>query len=105
VPRGRRSGRRTSVRSGQRNGARSDTAMKAESAFENLAVTDGTAMAFARYSTDGPGNSLYFVEEVRAFPEAIVVASERLDGDWGWREVPDRHLLTVGEGGASLRPL
>jgi gamma-glutamyl hercynylcysteine S-oxide hydrolase len=71
----------------------------------NLAVTDGTEMAFARYSTDGPGNSLYFIEETRAFPDAIVVASERLDGDGRWREVPDRHLLTVGEGGASVRPL
>jgi glutamine amidotransferase len=79
--------------------------MKAESAFENLAVTDGTAMAFARYSTDGPGNSLYFVEDGRAFPDAIVVASERLDGDKGWREVPDRHLLTVREGDTSVRPL
>ena len=71
----------------------------------NLAVTDGTEMVFARYSTDGPGNSLYFVEEARAFPDAMVVASERLDGDGRWREVPDRHLLTVGEGGASVRPL
>jgi len=71
----------------------------------NLAVTDGTEMTFARYSTDGPGNSLYFVEDGRAFPDAIVVASERLDGDKGWREVPDRHLLTVREGDTSVRPL
>ena len=33
------------------------------------------------------------------------VLHERLDGDGRWREVPDRHLLTVGEGGASVRPL
>lgn len=71
----------------------------------NLAVTNGTAMAFTRYSTEGPGNSLYFVEDAAAFPGAIVVASERLDRDEAWREVPDRHLLTVGEGGASVRPL
>ena len=71
----------------------------------NLAVTDGTEMAFARYSTQGPGNSLYFVEDGRAFPGAIVVASERLDSDGGWLQVPDRHLLAVGEGGASVRPL
>ena len=71
----------------------------------NLAVSDGTAMAFARYSTEGPDNSLYFVEDGPAFPGAIVVASERLDGDEGWREAPDRHLLAVGEGGVSLRPL
>ncbi len=71
----------------------------------NLAVTDGTAMVFTRYSTEGPGNSLYFVEDGGAFPGAFVVASERLDGDPNWREVPDRHLLAVGEGTASLSPL
>jgi gamma-glutamyl hercynylcysteine S-oxide hydrolase len=71
----------------------------------NLAVTDGEGMAFTRYSTEGPGNSLYFVEDGEAFPGAVVVASERLDRDAGWREVPDLHLLTVERGGASLRPL
>jgi gamma-glutamyl hercynylcysteine S-oxide hydrolase len=71
----------------------------------NLAVTDGARMAFTRYSTAGPGNSLYFAESPGAFPSGVVVASERLDGDAGWREVPDRHLLAVDESGASLRPL
>jgi gamma-glutamyl hercynylcysteine S-oxide hydrolase len=71
----------------------------------NLAATDGEGMVFARYSTEGPGNSLYFVEDGAAFPRAIVVASERLDKDAGWREVPDRHLLVVEERGASVRPL
>lgn len=72
----------------------------------NLAVTDGASMAFTRHSTEGPGNSLYFIEDGEAFPGAIVVASERLDEDAGWREVPDRHLLTVDhEGGATLRSL
>ncbi len=70
----------------------------------NLAVTDGEGMAFARYSTEGPGNSLYFVEDGKAFPGAVVVASERLDGDPGWREVPDQHLLVVEKDSASLRP-
>src|SRR5215211_453900 len=71
----------------------------------NLAVTEGEAMAFTRYSTEGPGNSLYFVEDWEALPEAVVVASERLDDDKGWRTAPDRHLLAGEEGGASLRPL
>ena len=61
----------------------------------NVGVTDGEAMAFARYSTEGPGNSLYFIEDGEAFPNAVVVASERLDGDAGWRQVPDRHLLAA----------
>jgi gamma-glutamyl hercynylcysteine S-oxide hydrolase len=71
----------------------------------NLAATDGKAMAFTRYSTEGPGNSLYFVEDWEALPEAVVVASERLDDDAGWHAVPDRHLLAVEKSGASLRPL
>ena len=71
----------------------------------NLAMPDGERMAFARYATEGPGNSLYFAEDVNAFPGAMVVASERLEEDEGWRAVPDRYLLVVEEGGASLRPL
>ena len=72
----------------------------------NLAVTDGGTMAFTRHSTEGPGNSLYFVEDGESFPGAIVVASERLDADAGWREVPDRHLLHASlTDGVTLRPL
>lgn len=72
----------------------------------NLAVTDGEGMVFTRYSTEGPGNSLYYVEDGRAFPEAVVVASERLNGDAEWQEVPDRHMLVVyRKSGAVLRPL
>lgn len=72
----------------------------------NLALTDGEALAFTRYSTRGPGNSLYEIEDGEAFPGAAVVASERLDGDGGWREVQDGHLLTVDrKRGAVSRPL
>ncbi|MDQ4106728.1 MAG: ergothioneine biosynthesis protein EgtC [Actinomycetota bacterium] len=72
----------------------------------NLAVTDGEEMVFTRYSTDGVGNSLYFIEDGRAFPGATVVASERLDSDRLWRPVPEQHLLSVKEdSGAKLLPL
>ncbi|MBA2693965.1 MAG: ergothioneine biosynthesis protein EgtC [Rubrobacter sp.] len=62
----------------------------------NLGATDGEEMVFARHSTEGPDNSLYFIEGGEAFPNAVVVASERFDGDEGWREVPSRSLLRVG---------
>ena len=71
----------------------------------NVGVTDGRAMAFARYSTEGPGNSLYLLEDGHAFPGALVVASERLDGDSGWRAVPDRNLLSADRTGVSVSPL
>ncbi len=71
----------------------------------NVGVTDGEATVFARYSTEGPGNSLYFVEDGQTFPDAVVVASERLDGDAGWQQLPDRHLLVADSGGVTTRPL
>jgi gamma-glutamyl hercynylcysteine S-oxide hydrolase len=71
----------------------------------NVGVTDGRAMAFVRYSTEGPGNSLYLLEDGRAFPGAVVVASERLDYDPGWRAVPDRSLLSADRIGVSVIPL
>ncbi|HKH12453.1 MAG TPA: ergothioneine biosynthesis protein EgtC [Rubrobacter sp.] len=72
----------------------------------NLALTDGRGMAFVRHATEGPGNSLYLLEDGDRYPGGVIVASERLDGDAGWREVPDRHMLTVdGEHGAAMRPL
>ncbi len=71
----------------------------------NVGITDGAAMAFVRYSTEGPGNSLYYLESGEALPNAIAVASERLDGDAGWRQVPDRSLLAADHGGVAIRPL
>ena len=71
----------------------------------NIGVTDGEAMVFARYSTLEPGNSLYFIEDGEVFPGAVVVASERLDGDTGWRQVPDRHLLATNLQSVTTHPL
>src|SRR5215210_2298320 len=71
----------------------------------NVGVTDGEAVVFVRYSTEGSGNSLYFVEDGRSFPNAVVIASERLDGDADWQQVPDRHLLVADHKGITVRPL
>jgi gamma-glutamyl hercynylcysteine S-oxide hydrolase len=71
----------------------------------NVGVTDGRVMAFVRYSAEGPGNSLYLLEDGHAFPGAVVVASERLDGDPGWRAVPDQSLLRADRTGVSVSTL
>lgn len=71
----------------------------------NLSVTDGSAMVFSRYSLRGPGNSLYYLEDGRAFPGGLVIASERLDSYPGWREVPDDHLLVADAAGPRLERL
>ncbi len=71
----------------------------------NIGVTDGQAMAFTRYSTEGPGNSLYLMEIGGASPNAVIVASERLDRDPGWQPAPDRSVLVVGPEGATVSSL
>lgn len=71
----------------------------------NLSVTDGSAIVFSRYSLRGPGSSLYYLEDGRRFPGGIAVASEPLDGNPGWREVPDDHLLIVDGSGARATSL
>ncbi len=71
----------------------------------NVGATDGQAMAFVRPPTEGPGNPLYLLEDGRAFPGAVVVASERLDGDPGWCAVPDRSLLSADLTGVSVGDL
>src|ERR687890_2684303 len=68
----------------------------------NVGATDGETFVFTRYSTEGPGNSLYFVESGEAFPDAVVIASECLDRDEGWRQVPDRHLLVASIEGVTI---
>jgi gamma-glutamyl hercynylcysteine S-oxide hydrolase len=70
----------------------------------NVAATDGEEMAFTRYSTEGPGNSLYYLEAGEGVP-GTVVASEKLDGDAGWKQLPDGHLLVVRREGVEARPL
>lgn len=72
----------------------------------NLAVTNGEEMIFTRYSTEGPGNSLYFIQDGRAYPGSTVVASERLDGERGWQQIPEQNLLSVdNESGVKLHQL
>lgn len=63
----------------------------------NLLAADGAALAATAW-----GASLF----VRASPAEIVIASEPLDDDPGWRIVPDRSLVTAGlAAGVRTHPL
>lgn len=62
----------------------------------NLLLTDGrVAVATA------VGHAL----SVRTGGGAVLIASEPLDDDPGWRPVPDRHLVLARAGHAEIRPL
>ncbi|WP_242901274.1 ergothioneine biosynthesis protein EgtC [Actinomadura terrae] len=63
----------------------------------NLLASDGTTLAATTW-----GDSLF----VREGEEEIRLASEPLDGDPGWRAVPDRSLVTAGlTSGVRVDPL
>jgi len=61
----------------------------------NMGITDGRGMAFCRLARGIRPNSLY----VRSLSGGVWVASEPLDADPDWQEVPHDTWLTVGEEG------
>ncbi|MFJ8159410.1 ergothioneine biosynthesis protein EgtC [Streptomyces sp. NPDC096136] len=64
----------------------------------NLLLTDGASIAATAW-----GDSLWYLPE---HPSGrVVVASEPYDDDTGWREVPDRTLLTATRTRVALIPL
>jgi len=59
----------------------------------NLAVTNGECLAISRFSTSTPAPSLYYQQSSALFPNATVVASERLSSQGEWRGVPENSLM------------
>lgn len=60
----------------------------------NLLVTDGAAVTATAW-----GDSLCYLAGTGLAAGGVLVASEPLDEDPGWTDVPDRHLLHAGPGG------
>jgi predicted glutamine amidotransferase len=86
----------------------------AEPSFLNVAVSDGKRAAISRFTShpSDPPDSLYYLEgelyepTTKEFPQrsepepgpAVVVASERLTSDPGWRPVPPGHIIALERG-------
>ncbi|HEY7486943.1 MAG TPA: ergothioneine biosynthesis protein EgtC [Streptosporangiaceae bacterium] len=62
----------------------------------NLLAADGSALAATTW-----GDTLF----VRELPDAAVIASEPYDNEPGWREVPDRSLVTADASGIAITSL
>jgi len=60
----------------------------------NLAVTNGECLVVSRFSTSTPAPSLYYQQSSALFPNATVVASERLSPQGEWSPVPENCILT-----------
>jgi ergothioneine biosynthesis protein EgtC len=64
----------------------------------NLVASDGKTLVATRYSSSGPTATLFLGTRIRAFGEGAVIASEPLDDDASWGEVPEDTLLIVEQG-------
>ena len=72
-----------------------------EGAALTLLAADGQRVAGVRSALGSPSPTLF----TREGPGAVLAASEPLDSEPGWVEVPDRHLVELTAGGARHLPL
>jgi gamma-glutamyl hercynylcysteine S-oxide hydrolase len=82
-----------------------DCADAGETATLTALAADGERLAGVRAGLGRPPGPLFTLAGGDARPGAALVASEPLDDDSGWAEVPDRHLVELTPAGARLRPL
>jgi glutamine amidotransferase len=76
--------------------------------YLNIAVADGTHAAISRFTDDPhslPESLYYFIGSIYEpdavddlGPQSIVVSSERLTADPGWKEVPPNHVIVLSRG-------
>jgi len=59
----------------------------------NLALTNGEGMAAARCASQAPAPSLYYTMHSPFFPQAAVIASERLSASAEWIAVPEDSIV------------
>lgn len=59
----------------------------------NCAVTDGELLVASRFANKGPAPSLYYTKSSGFFPQAGVVASEKLREGEEWGAVPENTII------------
>ena len=63
----------------------------------NIIVSDGNRLYATRHAVNGSCPSLYFTYEDALFPDAIVIASERMTTGANWHTVPEHSMvITTG---------
>jgi glutamine amidotransferase len=76
-----------------------------ETATLTALAADGERVVGARAALGGPSHTLFTLAGGSALPGAVLAASEPLDDDLGWTEVPDRHLVELTAAGVRAWPL
>ena len=64
----------------------------------NLVLSDGVHVVALRFANTSPAPSLYYVDNGTDFSDAVVIASEKLSADPGWKTVPESHLVICRNG-------
>jgi glutamine amidotransferase len=64
-------------------------------ALLNILVSDGERIYAVRHAINGECPSLYYTTDDESFPEAQLVASERLTESAFWRVVPEHQILIL----------
>ncbi len=60
----------------------------------NIVLSDGECVVALRFANSSPAPSLYYLPNSPAFPDGVVIASEKLSAHPEWRAVPEGHLVT-----------
>jgi glutamine amidotransferase len=63
-----------------------------------LLASDGERLVGARAAVDDPAPSMFALERGGAWRGAALIASEPLDGDPAWTEVPEGHVVEITRG-------
>jgi glutamine amidotransferase len=64
----------------------------------NLAVTNGEYVVVSRFASPAPAPSLYYTKNTAFFPQAAVIASEKLFVSPDWSTVPEGSIVAVDAG-------
>ena len=63
----------------------------------NIALSDGEHVVALRFANSSSAPSLYYLPNSRAFPDGVVIASEKLSADPEWRTVPEGNMVTCSD--------
>ena len=67
------------------------------SALINIVLCDGNTVIALRHAINNACPSLYYTNNDQMFPDASIIASERLTEDTHWQPVPEHHLVVINK--------
>lgn len=66
----------------------------------NIGISDGSRVIATRHHFGKRKATLYYIEDAEEFPNAKLIASEKMNGNTNWKMVPERSIITIDENNA-----